>query len=177
MIDRQARRGGVHLPISNETAGAVHAVGRTVMAHRLATGLFGIAALAALAAVSAAISVAVAAAPAPVPAPASAGDATKGKIVFARCAMCHKADRAIAGGIGPNLAGVYRRMAGRLPGYTYSPAMKASRLTWDDATLSRFLAAPTKTVPGTKMMAAPVANAQDSANLIAYLTMISGGKK
>lgn len=170
MIDRQARRGGVHLPTSNETAGVVHAVGRTLMAHRLATGLFGVA-------VSAAVSVAVAAAPAPVPAPASEGDAAKGKIVFARCAMCHKADRAVAGGIGPNLAGVYRRMAGRVPGYTYSPAMKASRLTWDDATLSRFLAAPTKTVPGTKMMAAAVVSAQDRANLIAYLTMISGGKK
>jgi cytochrome c len=108
---------------------------------------------------------------------APAGDAVKGKATFARCAVCHKIDKAVPGGIGPNLAGVYGRAAGTVPGYTYSPAMKASKLKWDDATLSRFIAAPSKVVPGTKMMAPPVANAQDRDNLIAYLKSTSGGKK
>ncbi len=108
---------------------------------------------------------------------APAADPVKGKTVFARCAACHRIDKAAAGGIGPNLAGVHGRVAGQLPGYTYSAAMKASRLTWNDANLSRFLAGPSKTVPGTKMMAAPITNPQDRANLIAYLKAESGQKK
>lgn len=111
------------------------------------------------------------------PAPAPAGDATKGKAVFARCAVCHKIDKATPGGIGPNLAGVHGRAAGKVAGYAYSPAMKASGLKWDDATLARFVAAPTKVVPGTKMMAPPIASEQDRANLIAYLKSTSGRKK
>ena len=106
---------------------------------------------------------------------APAGDPVKGKAVFARCAACHKIAPAAPGGIGPNLAGVHGRTAGRQPGFAYSPAMKGSRLRWDDATLSRFLAAPNKVVPGTRMMAPPVANPQHRANLIAYLKT-TGGK-
>lgn len=100
---------------------------------------------------------------------APAADPAKGKTVFARCAACHRIDPKATGGMGPNLGRVYGRVAGQVPGYTYSPAMKASRLTWNDANLSRFLAGPTKAVPGTKMMAAPITNPQDRANLIAYL--------
>lgn len=104
-------------------------------------------------------------------------DPVKGKVVFARCAGCHKIDSKVAGGIGPNLSGVYGRAAGQLPGYPYSPAMKASGLKWTEANLSRFLAGPSKVVPGTKMMAAPITNPQDRANLIAYLKAESIGKK
>ncbi len=76
------------------------------------------------------------------PAPAPPGNSEKGRAIFARCAVCHKVDAAVPGGIGPNLSGVYGRPAARVEGYTYSPALKASRLKWDGATLSRFLAAP-----------------------------------
>lgn len=109
--------------------------------------------------------------------PAPSGDAVKGKAVFARCAACHRVDPTATGGMGPNLAGVHGRRAGTLPGYAYSPAMKASGLKWDDATLSRYLAAPTKVVPGTKMMAPPVGDPQDRANVIAYLKTAGGTKK
>ena len=109
--------------------------------------------------------------------PAPVGDPVKGKAVFARCAACHRVDPAATGGMGPNLAGVQGRRAGTLPGYTYSPAMQASGLVWDDATLSRYLSAPTKVVPGTKMMAPPVSDPQDRANVIAYLKSTGGKKK
>jgi cytochrome c len=137
------------------------------MTHLTIAGLFGLG-LTALASAT----LASAAPPAP-----AAGDATKGKAVFARCSVCHKIDKAAAGGIGPNLAGVYNRTAGQLPGYAYSPAMKASGLKWNDATLSRYLAGPTKVVPGTKMLAPPVASEQDRTDLIAYLKTASAGKK
>lgn len=112
---------------------------------------------------AAAIGTATAAAPSP------AADPVKGRTIFARCAGCHSLAPTGVSGIGPNLAGVVGRRAGSLPAYRYSPAMKAAGLKWDEASLARFLSGPTKTVPGTKMMAAPIANPQDRANVIAYL--------
>jgi cytochrome c len=162
MVDRDRAVPGKISGIDGRNAARI--IGRSWMTYTFAAGLFGVVTLATAA-------LATASAPGPV------GNAVKGKAVFGRCAMCHKIDKAVPGGIGPNLAGVYRRAAGQVPGYSYSPAMKASRLRWDEATLSRFIAAPTKVVPGTKMMAPPVANAQDRADIIAYLAMTSGAKK
>ncbi len=47
--------------------------------------------------------------------------------------------------------------------------MKRSKLTWDERTLDRFLADPPGVVPGTAMTYAGVADAQERADLIAYL--------
>ena len=49
------------------------------------------------------------------------------------------------------LAGVYGTKSGEIPGYAFSDAMKAAKLTWDDATLDTYLTNPMKMVPGTKM--------------------------
>jgi alcohol dehydrogenase (cytochrome c) len=98
----------------------------------------------------------------------AAGDATTGKSVFAnQCSSCHTVEVG-KNCFGPSLAGVYERKAGSLAGYTYSPAMVQSGLTWDEKTLNLFLTSSTKEVPGTSM---PVSlpNATDRANVIAYL--------
>ena len=98
----------------------------------------------------------------------AAGDATVGKNVFAnQCSSCHTIEVG-KNGFGPSLAGVYERKAGSLAGYTYSPAMVQSGLTWNEKTLDLFLTSSTKEVPGTSM---PVSlpNAADRANVIAYL--------
>ncbi|WP_374281320.1 cytochrome c family protein [Novosphingobium sp.] len=97
-----------------------------------------------------------------------AADPVKGKAVFARCAVCHDLNTG-ANRIGPSLKGVIGRKAGTAAGYAYSPAMKKKAVTWNAATLSAYLAAPTTYVPGNKMAMAPMANPQDRANLIAYL--------
>jgi cytochrome c len=47
--------------------------------------------------------------------------------------------------------------------------MKQSGIVWNAKTLERFLANPTKAVPGTTMTYAGVPGAKDRANLIAYL--------
>ncbi|WP_294264809.1 c-type cytochrome [uncultured Sphingomonas sp.] len=113
------------------------------------------------------------AAAAALPPAAPPGDAAKGKTVFARCAACHAV---VPGknGVGPSLAGVVGRKSGAVAGYRYSPAMQKAGLTWDEATIGRFIAGPSKLVPGTKMMAPPVTNPQDQANLVAYLKTVSG---
>jgi cytochrome c len=106
---------------------------------------------------------------------APAGDVSHGASVFARCAACHSISKTSIGGIGPNLAGVVGRKAGALPGYRYSTAMKNSGLVWNEATLARFLAAPSQVVPGTKMTFAGLSNPKDRADVIALLK--NGPKK
>jgi len=118
------------------------------------------------------------AAPVLAAAPLPKGDSTHGQQLFARCAACHTIGQS-GGKIGPSLNGVVGRKAGSLVGYAYSPAMKASGLKWDAATLARFLQAPSKTVPGTKMFFPGLPNPQDRADLTAYLQQFraDGSKK
>jgi cytochrome c len=87
---------------------------------------------------------------------------------FAQCAGCHstQAGKTL---FGPSLAGVGGRRAGTLPGYAYSPALKASGLTWNAKTLDRWLISPKKTVPSTKMPFNGIQDPKSRAQVIAYL--------
>ncbi|QEA17506.1 c-type cytochrome [Novosphingobium ginsenosidimutans] len=87
---------------------------------------------------------------------------------FAQCASCHSAEPG-KHGIGPSLHGVYGTKAGEIPGYAFSDKLKASGLTWDDATLDHWLAGPIKMVPGTKMSYAGMSDPAKRAEIIAYL--------
>ena len=109
------------------------------------------------------------------PAVAQAGDALAGQHDFSRCAACHSAEPG-KNGIGPSLAGVVGRSSGAAPDYSYSTAMKNAHITWDAATLDRFLANPQSVVRGTKMFV-DVPDAAARANVIAYLaTLKQAGK-
>jgi cytochrome c len=98
--------------------------------------------------------------------PARAADARAGAAIYERCAACHSLanDRA-----GPRHCGLLGRRAGTVPGFDYSEAMKRSGIVWNEGSLDRFLAAPTRVVPGTSMGYAGVADPVERANLIAYL--------
>jgi cytochrome c len=98
-----------------------------------------------------------------------AGNAVAGQKVFNQCMGCHAVGKGAETGIGPVLNGVVGRKAGTAPGFRYSNAMKASGLTWDPATLARFVHAPAQTVPGTHMTFGGLAKPQDQADVIAYL--------
>jgi cytochrome c len=100
-------------------------------------------------------------------APARAGgDAVNGqKLYAARCMACHTIDASIAG---PAHRGVVGRVAGRLSGYEYSPALKKSGVVWNEGNLDRWLANPETFIPGQRMFYA-VPDAQERADLIAYL--------
>jgi cytochrome c len=94
------------------------------------------------------------------------GDAARGKIVFEkRCTGCHAMD---ADREGPRLGGVFGRKAGSVAGFAYSAALKSSGLTWDDATLERWLSDPDMVVPGNNMDF-HVPKAEERRDLIAYL--------
>jgi cytochrome c len=99
---------------------------------------------------------------------AGGADAAHGKTVFARCVACHDLNtgRTL---LGPSLKGIVGRKSGSVAGFAYSPAMKGKNVTWNASTLDGFLTAPMKYVPGTRMPFAGIPNAQDRADLIAYL--------
>lgn len=91
---------------------------------------------------------------------------------FAICAGCHDTRPDLGHRVGPNLHGVIGRKAGTASGYNYSPAMKASGITWDTQTLDAFLKSPTKQVPGSKMVNATADPARRQA-VIEYLSNLS----
>lgn len=104
----------------------------------------------------------------PAAAPAPQASAGAPPAAFAQCAMCHSVKPGETR-IGPSLAGVFGARAGAIPGYPFSPAMKKSGLTWDEPTLDRFLTAPMKVVPGTRMTFAGIADPAKRQAVIAYL--------
>lgn len=94
------------------------------------------------------------------------GDAARGKLIFQRrCTGCHAMD---GDREGPRLGGVFGRRAGSVPGYEYSAGLRNSGLTWNEATLEKWLGDPDTIAPDTKMDF-HVPKAQERADLIAYL--------
>jgi len=104
------------------------------------------------------------------PAVALVGDAAKGQKSFAKCASCHTIAPGGPNGQGPNLAGIYgdKKGEGR-GGFAFSDGLKAMGGSWDDASLDAWLTSPSTYVQGTKMSFAGLTDAQERANVIAYL--------
>lgn len=88
---------------------------------------------------------------------------------FAACAVCHRTAAGAAPALGPNLWQVGGRVAGTLPGFAYSPAMKASKIVWKRTALIAFLTDPRKRVPGTRMMYAGQKDPKQAAAVAGYL--------
>jgi cytochrome c len=98
----------------------------------------------------------------------AAGDAAAGKQIFTTtCGACHSAHPG-ANMIGPSLAGIVGSESATVPGYSFSPALKAANITWDEQNLDKFLENPQMDVHGTKMPIS-VPSAQDRQDIIAYL--------
>jgi cytochrome c len=109
-----------------------------------------------------AVPIAAQAAPAP-------NSAIRGKLIFLRCAACHAVSSKAPPKVGPHLQGVVGRASGSVAGFTYSPAMRAAALRWDESTLDRWLTRPAGVVPGTSMVFAGLPNPDDRKAVIAYL--------
>jgi cytochrome c len=90
---------------------------------------------------------------------------------FNQCKACHKVE-AGKHGVGPSLAGVFGKKAGTTDGFKFSEPHKASGLTWDEATLTKYLADPKGTVPGNKMAFAGLKKPEDLAAVVAYLKTV-----
>ena len=104
---------------------------------------------------------------------AEAGDPALGKKVFAKCQACHSLE-AGKNKVGPTLHGLIGRASASEADFNYSDAMKNAHVTWDPATLDKYLTKPKEMVPGTKMTFPGLPKEKDRADLIAYLQQAAG---
>lgn len=103
---------------------------------------------------------------------ARAQDAAAGKSIFhSQCSLCHSVEpgRNLTG---PSLSGIVGSQSGTVRGFYFSPALKNAHLTWDPATLDRWLTNPRQLVPGTIMPYAGLKDPKKRADLIAYLATL-----
>ncbi len=102
----------------------------------------------------------------------AAGDAAAGRQVFqTHCSICHN----VAPGrnsVGPSLFGIVGSKSAAVPGYNFSPALRALNATWDEATLDKWLSGPRAMVPETKMSFSGLKDAKQRADVIAYLATL-----
>ena len=99
-----------------------------------------------------------------------AEDPARGKELFERrCTGCHALDKDKEG---PRLRGVYGRAAASVPSFHYSEALRKLHLTWDAASLEKWLTDPDKVAPDTDMNFRVVQPAERAA-IIAYLKQLS----
>lgn len=95
-------------------------------------------------------------------------DAAAGEKVFALCRSCHVLEDGV-NRVGPSLYKVVGRKSGSVAGFSYSDANKNSGVTWTTDVLFKYLEDPKGFMPGTKMAFPGIKDAQDRANLVAYL--------
>ncbi|WP_254073092.1 cytochrome c family protein [Acidisphaera sp. S103] len=100
---------------------------------------------------------------------AVAQDVAAGEKAFVVCRACHQIGPTAKNFVGPVLNGVVGRPAGTYPDYSYSAANKNSGLTWDEATLQKYLANPQQVVKGTKMIFPGIKDPAKVNDVIAFL--------
>ncbi|MCU0759029.1 MAG: cytochrome c family protein [Steroidobacteraceae bacterium] len=98
-----------------------------------------------------------------------AAELKRGRLLYIQCRACHELKADQPHKVGPNLHGMLGRKAAAAEGFAYSAALKGANLTWDKATLDKWIEKPSAVVPGNAMAFAGVANPKDRAALIAYI--------
>jgi len=101
------------------------------------------------------------------------GDAEAGKRWYILCQSCHTVDAGGMNRVGPNLHGFLDRPAAQSDGFVYSAAFSEAGLTWTDEVLDQWITSPSRLVPGTTMIFAGIKDAQQRADLIAYLREVT----
>jgi cytochrome c len=104
------------------------------------------------------------------------GDAEAGAEVFATCTGCHEVGPGARDRIGPHLNGIFGRAAAAHAGYAYSASMTragADGLIWTAETLGAYIENPRALVSRTRMSFRGLKDANDRANVLAYLRTYS----
>jgi len=94
------------------------------------------------------------------------------KIAFNNhCRTCHSF-KSGDNRLGPSMFGIFGANAGQVAGYRgYSGGLDG--ITWDEATLDKFIANPTSVSTSTNMIFPPVADAAERRKIIEFLKSIS----
>jgi cytochrome c len=103
----------------------------------------------------------------------AAGDAGRGARIFQWCMACHSVSPG-EHSTGPSLANLWHRKAGTAEGFPrYSSALKGANLEWNENSLDKWLSGPQRFIPGTSMTFQGIGDAQERADVIAYLKAVS----
>ena len=111
--------------------------------------------------------------PEPIEALLATADVAAGEVLHKKCLTCHSFDKGGPNKVGPNLWNIVNRDKGVVAGYAYSDALKAKGGNWSYDSLNQFLYKSKEYIAGTKMNFAGFKTAQERANIVAYLRMLS----
>jgi len=103
---------------------------------------------------------------------ALAGDVAKGEaLAKTKCAMCHDLTNGKKNKLGPYLWDIMGQPAGKVSGFKYSAALmeKAASITWDEATMSKYVEGPKDFIPGGKMLFPGLKDAAGRDDVISFL--------
>ena len=102
------------------------------------------------------------------------GDAARGEKVFWQCRTCHYPEEGLGHNNGPSLWNIFGREVGSQEGFEYySDALKQAKFVWTPELMDVWIANPDTFLFGNIMMARPVTDAQDRADLIEYLKLFA----
>ena len=104
------------------------------------------------------------------------GDPEKGADVFNKCKSCHQIGEGAKNRVGPQLNGVFGRIAGSLAWAKYSKSMIRAGddgLVWTEKTLDAYIENPKTLISKTRMSFRGVADAKERSHLLAYLRAFS----
>jgi cytochrome c len=99
----------------------------------------------------------------------ASADLEDGEGQFKKCKSCHTVESGGSNGTGPNLFGIVGAAKEHIDGFNYSGALATVGGDWSFENLDAFLENPKAYAPGTKMTFRGISDAEDRANLIAWL--------
>ncbi len=101
--------------------------------------------------------------------PYAAADTQNGERQAQICKACHSLGKGGTNMIGPNLFGFFGKRVGTVEGFDYSKVVVEADFVWTPRVLDAWLVQPGRFLPGNRMTFAGVGNADNRADLIAYL--------
>jgi cytochrome c len=106
------------------------------------------------------------------------GDATKGKVAYAKCGVCHQVGPGATTLVGPELNGIVGRKAASVADYAmYSAGMRKlgeEGFVWNEQSLANWIADPKAMIPDSPMALAfqGIPDAGERADIISYLKTV-----
>jgi cytochrome c len=104
----------------------------------------------------------------------AAANPKRGQLLYLQCKACHDLEAGLPHKVGPNLNGIFGRMAGTVPGFKFTDAMAKSGIVWTPAAMDTWLRQPGAMIPGNGMAFPGIAGDNDRAAVIAYMLASTG---